>query len=61
MPQSVNFGSSLPGFKSQLCHLLVVGPQASGVASLICLICKMGVMMVMTSQGFCEGEMNGYL
>ena len=52
-----NFGSSLLGFQSPLCHLLAMGPQASVLASLICLICKMGVMNV-TSQGFCEDEMN---
>ena len=34
-----------------------MGPQASVLASLVCLICKMGVMNV-TSQGFCEDEMN---
>lgn len=61
MPQSVNFGFSLPGFKFQLCPLLAVGLQASDMASLICLICKMGVMMVMTSWGFCEDEINGHL
>lgn len=61
MPQSVDFGSSLPGFKSQLCHLLAVGPEASDMASLICLICKMGAMMVITSQRFCEDKMDCYL
>lgn len=59
--QSADFGPSLLGVQSQLCHSLTVGPQASDVACLLCLICQTGLVMIITLEGFSADKMNRFL